>query len=62
MSSSGDPHAIEDELLAAEEYQAPPRDEEHVEGFEPDRTSARRDAEHVDINLLEAQQERTDTK
>ena len=62
MSSSGDPHAIEEELLAAEAYQAPPRDEQDDEGLEPERASARPDAEQVDINLLDAQQERADTK
>ncbi len=60
MSSSGDPHAIEDELLAAEACQAPPRDEQDDEGLELDRVSARLDAEPVDINLLEAQQQQAD--
>jgi hypothetical protein len=51
----GDPHEIEAELEALEEYQAPPRENE--EKAEADQPSAAEE-EHVDLSLLEAQQAR----
>jgi hypothetical protein len=61
---SGDPHQIETELEAADEYQAPPRHHEQETG--PDQPSAVQ-GEHIDLTLLEAQQgrqepEMSDTK
>jgi hypothetical protein len=51
----GDPHEIEAELEALEEYQAPPR--EHEAKAEADQPSAAEEG-HVDLSLLEAQQGR----
>lgn len=51
-SSSGDPHAIEDDLESTDEYQAPPRGKEHAD--EPELSSSG-DDQPIDINLLESQ-------
>jgi hypothetical protein len=51
----GDPHEIEAELEAVEEYQAPRREPEQK--AEVDQPSAPEE-EHVDLSLLEAQQGR----
>ena len=52
---SGDPHQIEAELEAVEEYQAPPRHHEQETG--PEQPLEEQD-DHVDLTLLEAQQGR----
>lgn len=51
---SGDPHAIEEQLEGADEYQAPSRENEQEEG-EP---ATYEDGQPVDINLLEAQRQK----
>jgi hypothetical protein len=53
-TGSGDPHRIHEELEAAEEYQAPPR--EHERDVETELSSGAGDP--VDLPLLEAQQGR----
>lgn len=52
-AASRDPHQIHAELEAAEEYQAPPRDHEHVvaSGHTPSGAG-----DPIDVPLLEAQQ------
>src|SRR3954453_1930440 len=52
---SADPHQIQSELEAVDDYQAPPRD--HEQGTRRAQPSAAQE-KNVDLTLLESQQER----
>lgn len=54
--SSGDPHEIEDDLDKAEDYQAPPREDDGGELEES--SSGDPDGRLIDVNLLEAQRQK----
>ena len=55
-AASRDPHKVQAELEASEEYQAPPREQEQdVESRQPPSGAD----DHVDLTLLEAQQGRS---
>jgi hypothetical protein len=57
-SGSVDPHKIESVLVGEDEYQAPPREEEQAPIPRDDGTANREAEPPIDINLLEAQQQR----
>lgn len=62
-AGSGEPHAIETVLVGAEEYQAPPREEGQSQTKTGDDGALERPEDQaseqpIDINLLEAQQQK----
>jgi hypothetical protein len=54
MTTSGDPHEIEETLEQTADYQAPPREEDREDGEEP---ATYEDGQPIDVNLLEAQRQ-----
>lgn len=57
-SANRDPHTIETTLVGVEEYQAPPREEPHVDQeATPGQEDPTADPQ-IDINLLESQQQK----
>jgi hypothetical protein len=60
--ANGDPHRIEADLDGEEQYQAPPREEEQPQMTGDDASAGQSadqaDDQPIDINLLEAQQQR----
>jgi len=55
-AASGDPHKVQSQLEASEQYQAPPR--EHEQDFDGKQPPSGSD-DPVDLNLLAAQQGRS---